>query len=179
MWDFRSTFQSPSPCCVGADGHGFLNLQVWKPVHGKLSFTFIQGERKVPLHLSEVGYGLEWKARWQKCWKWHPRVLKQALHTCQPRCFYVWDLSHFQHSATPPFAQGLSAYPAACSLFPPFMCVGALVYRICKYEAQSFRVVITCFKLPYVGLVRGIGGGGCVRNSVEKPRRKCLFGRSR
>jgi hypothetical protein len=57
-------------------------------------------------------------------------------------------------------AQGLSAYPAACSLFQPFMCVGALVHRICKYEPQSFRVVIICFKLPYVGLVRGIGGWG-------------------
>ena len=108
MWDFRSTFQSPSPCCVGADGHGFLNPQVWKPVHGKLSFTFIQGERKVPLHVSEVGYGLELKVRWRKCWKWHPSVCKQALHTCQLRCFYVWDLSHFQHTTSCTGTQGLT-----------------------------------------------------------------------
>jgi len=54
-------------------------------------------------------------------------------------------------------AQGLSAYPAACSLFPPL--VGVLVHRVCKFDAQSFCVVIICFKLPYVGLVRGIKGG--------------------
>ena len=73
---------------------------------------------------------------------------------------------------------GTSAYLVACSLFPPFMCVGVLVHGICKFDAQSFCVVIICFKLPYVGLVRGIGEE-CVRNSVEKPRRKYLFGRSR
>lgn len=55
-------------------------------------------------------------------------------------------------------AQGLSAYPAACSLFPRL--VGVLVHRVCKFDAQSFCVVIICFKLPCVGLVQGIGGGG-------------------
>ena len=35
----------------------------------------------------------------------HPSVCKQALHTYQLRCFYVWDLFHFQHSATSLFAQ--------------------------------------------------------------------------
>jgi len=146
MWDFRSTFQSPSPCCVGADGHGFLNPQVWKPVHGKLSSTFIEGERKVPLHLSEVGYRLEWKARWHKCCKWHPSVCKQALHTCQLKVFLCVGPVPLPARRNVPFctgAQGLSAYLAACSLFPPLLCVGVLVHGICKFDAQSFCVVIS------------------------------------
>lgn len=69
-------------------------------------------------------------------------------------------------------AQGLSAYLATCSLFPPLLCVVVLVHRICQFDTQGFCVVIICFKLSYVGLVRGIGGGGDAygirwRNLVE------------
>ena len=77
----------------------YHRLMLYVSVQDTMLLNIIQDEKKLPMHVSEVGCGLEWKSQWIKVQHNWLRTHSRRGHLCHLKCSEYWTPQLRQISA--------------------------------------------------------------------------------